>query len=398
MTRRVLYLSVGNRVNGALESLLALARGLPADNYDVCIAASKPALVEGLIAGSGIRVREAGWRPFGPLRASYDMEMARLPDWRRAAAVGAAAARQALYYPDQKRLLRRLRDEFHPDIVHINGESLLAAGAAARALGLPLVWHVRAELSRSAWGRLSGRLIPRLADTVAVVSEGLAQQLDRSRGNIAVVHDGFNLARFDPSISGAAARAEWGIPFDAPLVGFTGRLDPSKGIFDFIEAARIILSSAPKTHFLLVGAGTPEFEAQLCGRIGTLGLRERVHLTGQRSDVPALLAAMDVFVQPSWSEGLGRVLVEAMAMEKAVVATRLDAVLDLVVPEQNGLFVAPRQPEEIAAAALRFLRNRELARACGRRARADVLVRYDLRAYHQCMLRLYDSLLEPAGH
>ncbi len=394
MKRRILYLHVGDHVNGALESLLTLARALPADRYEVCIAATSADVVRKQMGDYPIAVRKAAWQPFGPLHEGYHLALARLPGWRRSAATAAAVLRLAAAYPGQRRLLRQLCAEFRPDVLHFNGFGLIAAGAAARGLGIPQVWHVRAMFGPGVWGRWAGRTIPRLADAVATISEGVAAQLDPACGNLHLVYDGFDLTRFAPSISGEGVRAAWGIPPSAPCVGFVGRLLAAKGVFDLLEAAPAILSTAPDAHFLLVGGGSEVVETQLRERIRALGLQERLHLTGQCSDVPELLAAMDVFVQPSWSEGLGRVVVEAMAMGKPVVATRLAGVQGVLIQGRNASLVEPQRPDEIARAALDFLREPKQARACGQQARQDALERFSLQAYGERMTALYDDLCQ----
>ncbi len=392
MKRRVLYLATGSIVNGALLSLQSLAGALPKDQYQVCLAATSSAPFAKLAGDPAFDLRIVPWQTFRPVREGFDLEMARLPVWRRAIAVSAAIARLIYYFPQQWRLIRRLCADFQPDVLHFNGFSLLPVGIAAKPLGIPQVWHVRAEPSQGAWGRLVSRMIPQLASAVVAVSDGTAERMDRSLGNVLVANDGADFEIFQPGVSGGPVRAELGIPAGAPCVGYVGRVLPGKGIFDWTDAAGKIAAAEADTHFIMVGGASEQVQAELHARMGSLGLEAKFHLTGPRNDVPALLAAMNVFVQPSYSEGLGRAVVEAMLMEKAIVTTPLPGLQDLIVPGKNGAFVDFHQPEQIAAQALRFLRDPALAAACGRQARQDALQRFNLEAFLERMTRMYDEV------
>ena len=281
--------------------------------------------------------------------------------------------------------------EFRPDVVHINGVPLMAAGLVTHRSGIPLVWHVRETLSKNLWGRLAGFALPRIAQALVAVSKDAADHIDRSRGNVHVIHNGVDAERCRPGISGEASRAELGIPASSPCIGFVGNMIFTKGIQDFISAAPTILELRPD-DFLLVGSGKPEFLEQLRESMVRTGCQEQFHLTGQRGDVPELVAAMDVLALPSLEEGLSRAVVEAMAMEKPVVTTSIPSNREVIVTGESGLLVEPHDPPSLAAGVLRFLADGELARRCGTAARRVVLADFSIEAHVDKLDRLYDQV------
>ena len=394
MMIRVLYLYTGKRITGALESLLALALNLPPDSYQVAIATDYVPLLKDRLEGKGVQLFQVRTRTFSRISEGVQLHNA-----------GAGAHTEPriqplkdfikllVFFPEQVRVMRRLRAQFQPDILHLNGSALISAGAAGRLLGIPVIWHVREMLGSDLWGRAAGRLLPRLAQQVVCVSEGTADRLDNSRGNIQVVYDSIYLDDFQPRPPDPAARHEFDIPDSAQVVGYVGRIIPPKGLSELVEAAPLILAQAPLVHFLLVGGWQADYKQQLEERIAALGLADRFHFAGERQDIARLYTAMDVVTLPSWSEGLGRVVIEALAMEKPMVASRLGPIAEMITDEVNGLLVAPRSPDQLAQGILRFLLTPEFARACAAAGRNVVVDRFRTDAYVRRMLQVYGKIL-----
>jgi glycosyltransferase involved in cell wall biosynthesis len=132
-----------------------------------------------------------------------------------------------------------------------------------------------------------------------------------------------------------------------------------------------VLAQLPETRFLVVGEGIerPRLEALSA----ELGLGDRVHFTGRRTDVPALLSVFDVSVLSSVTvETFPMSFLEAMAMSRALVATRVGGVPEMIEEGGNGYLVPLREPEALAAALVKTVASRETARALGRRSREIV--------------------------
>ncbi len=165
---------------------------------------------------------------------------------------------------------------------------------------------------------------------------------------VLVAHSGINLDRFsNTSVDPSAMRRSLGIPESNLVVGTVGRLTPIKGHRYLIEAAGKIVSSRPDTTFVFLGDG--ELLDELKNMAAKLGVEENIKFLGWRQDVAEVMSVFDIFVLPSLNEGMGRVLVEAMALGKPIVASDVGGIPDLVVQGKNGYLVPVGDVETLAA-------------------------------------------------
>jgi glycosyltransferase involved in cell wall biosynthesis len=238
-----------------------------------------------------------------------------------------------------------------------------------------------------------------ITDKLIVVSplnieKGLADGIGKPE-NYVVIRSGIELDRFGhPQRSRQETRAAWGIPAGAPVVGTVTRLSPQKGPLDFVRAAHLIAQAAPEVRFLMVGDGPmrPEVEEL----IKQLGLGERLILTGLRRDVPELLAAFDLFVLSSLWEGLPRVVPQAMASALPVVATAIDGSAEAIAQGVNGFLAPPGDPQAIAAAVLRLLRDPAQVQQMGQAGQVRA-VEFDVRTMVTQIAAHYEELLAGKG-
>jgi glycosyltransferase involved in cell wall biosynthesis len=188
-----------------------------------------------------------------------------------------------------------------------------------------------------------------------------------------------------------AIKAAWGLS-DVPIVGTVTVLTPVKGVSHLIEAARMVCKRHPRALFVIVGDGPlrPSLERM----VHELGLMGRVVFWGLRRDVREVLSIMDVFVLPSISEGMGLSLMEAMAMERPVVASRVGGVPELVMEGDSGVLVPPADPVQLAEGILWCLEERRRATEMGRRARQRVQQLFSVErmvketdGVYQCLVR-----------
>lgn len=175
-----------------------------------------------------------------------------------------------------------------------------------------------------------------------------------------------------------------------PVIGAVARLVPIKGLQHLVDAAPQVLRHCAQARFLLVGEGEmrPALEEQARG----LGLEDRITFTGYRPDAPSLLAGMDVFVLPSLNEGMGRVLVMAMALGKPIVATRVGGVPELLGDGEAGLLVPPGDPAALAEAVCSLLRDPTRAQGLGEAGRRRVH-RYSVEAMLDMLAKLYREVM-----
>jgi glycosyltransferase involved in cell wall biosynthesis len=180
------------------------------------------------------------------------------------------------------------------------------------------------------------------------IAEHLAQGIGR-REQFVVVPSGVPVAAFRAAApTSDVARAALGLPREAYVVAALGRLVPIKGFDLLVEALPAVAAALPSTRLLIIGDGPLRraFEA----RAEALGIASRLTITGARSDVPALLAAADVLVAPSRNEGMGRAIVEAMALGVPVIGAAVGGIPTVIVDGESGRLVEPERPTAIARA------------------------------------------------
>jgi glycosyltransferase involved in cell wall biosynthesis len=292
------------------------------------------------------------------------------------------------------RLLRRLS----ADIVQSHGarSNFYARLAGARA-GVPVLCTVHNSLrdypvraARRALYLAMDRLTLPLAAGILCVAAGLAREYGR---RARVIPNGVDLAEFDPAaVSGPATRQALGLGA-GPVVGFVGRLTEQKDPLAFVRAVAAVAADVPGLQALVVGDGP--LRPALLAEAARCGVAGAFRLAGVRRDVPALLAAMDVLLLPSRSEGFPFAVLEAMAMERAVVATAVNGVPELVEDGVTGVVVPPGDAPALARAAGALLADGPRARALGRAARRRVAERFTVERMVAETEQLYRELARP---
>lgn len=290
-------------------------------------------------------------------------------------------------------LIRRERIE----LVHTH--TLAAANAlgriGARFSGARVVSHLHIENHfRAATApvlRTLDNVTARLCSALVAVSEDtrLAYERQGYPRRIEVVYNGV-----DGEFAGAGdrVREEFGVPNGAPLVGEIGRLCDVKGQRELIAA----LADVPDVRAMLVGADLEQdgaFQVELERRAADLGVRDRVVFAGRRDDVPDVLAALDVVVLPSLTEGLPLVVLEAMAARRPVVATSVGGTPELVVDGETGLLVPPRDAGALADALRRLTGDRALRERMGEAGYRRVRERFSADATTGRILEIYEEAL-----
>jgi glycosyltransferase involved in cell wall biosynthesis len=162
--------------------------------------------------------------------------------------------------------------------------------------------------------------------------------------NISVIHSGVDLNCFKRSATKSnPGKNELAIPSDSLVVGYVGWLIPIKGVTYLVNAMAEVMQRHPNSLLVLVGKGDEkgEEEVKLSKQVENLGIVDNVRFLGWRPDVGEIMSCFDIFVLPSLNEGMGRVLVEAMATGLPIVASRVGGIPDLVKHGENGLLVPP---------------------------------------------------------
>jgi glycosyltransferase involved in cell wall biosynthesis len=204
--------------------------------------------------------------------------------------------------------------------------------------------------------------------------------------------NGVDIERFSPGP--CDVRERLGIPRDAPVIGFAGRLTRDKGLPELVEAFDRILRYEPSARLLLVGwfdAAEDALDQALQERI----LRHpHTHCTGFVNDTAPYYRAMDLLVLPTWREGFPNVVLEAAATGIPAVTTQCTGARDAVVPEVTGLLIPPGYPDAICEAVIKLIRDPELRLRMGKAARAWVMEHYLQARVLSMTAEYYRNLLE----
>jgi glycosyltransferase involved in cell wall biosynthesis len=289
------------------------------------------------------------------------------------------------------------------DLVHSNTWTTLSGALGARMAGVPHVWHIREILPN--FGGLKPALVRlslRDAARVICISDAVAAQFaGHARADqVQVVYDGLPLLATCLSASERdAVRRSYGAAPDERLIGLVGRLHPQKGQDEFLRACALLEPRLrAKCRFLIIGGAQPGYEhfrSELEALAHTSGIADRVQFLGFQAETLPIIAAMDALVLPATRpEGLGGVLLEAMAVGVPVIATRLGGPIEIIEDHVSGLLVEPRQPAQLARTLADLLDDPQLSHSIGDAGRRVVEQRFDAARTTAQIQQIYASLLD----
>ena len=284
------------------------------------------------------------------------------------------------------------------DVVHTHCSVPGAVGrVAAKLAGVPVVVHTvhgfHFQDDQPWWVRVPSRLVERalglLTDTLLTQNKDDLERAERHgigpRGRRGRIGNGIDLERFRPAAPPPFAAGR------ALVVLCAARFEPVKNHTLLLDAAARL--AARGRAFVLRLVGTGELEAMVRARVRGLGLEDRVEFLGYRDDMPELIAGSDVCVLPSLKEGLPRAVIEAMAMARPVVATRVPGTREVVRDGDTGFLVDPADAEGFAGALERLLLDPALREAMGARGREVAIAEFDERPIAESLRTLYLSRL-----
>ncbi len=395
MAVRVLFTDHTSSFSGAEVAMMRLIRALPADVEPAVACPPTGRLAEAL--------GEQGITQF-PI-AGTDVSF-RLHPTTTASGL-ATLARSAI-------ALRSITRRWRADVVHANGVRAGLLAIAAKYLGgPPVVVQVHDHLPQTKLGRAVREVIARGADETIAVSDWTARVFNQGlrRAVARTVYISFDQNRFRAeAYDRSAVRRGLSIADDAPLLGEVAQITPWKGQIVAIEAMPGIRAAHPEAQLLLVGhiafsgSGVRYDNAAyldlLKRRTRELGLEACVHFLGQRSDVPAIMTALDVLLLPSWDEPFGTVALEALAVGTIPVVGSSGGVTEYVEDGVCGQVVAPTDTARWVEAVTELLSSEELRRAMSERGRV-VAARFTDEAYAAGCTAAYEAALRkprPSRH
>lgn len=297
--------------------------------------------------------------------------------------------------------LRRTLAALQPHVLH----TILWSGnsygrLAALGLGIPVVIAAeRNVIRRPAWQRLLERALDRTTTAYLANAEAIVDELTRYGGlpaaKMQVVHNGIDVGALPPfTPERRDARRRLGLDPDRRLVAQVGRLEPQKDYPTFLAAMARVAARVPDVDFLVVGDGAERDRIERAA--AAAGIAPRTHLLGLRHDVPAILAAAEVMVLASRWEGMPNVVLEAMAMGAATVATDVGGARTLLA-DGAGQVVGVGDAGAIAAAVCALLADEPAREATVVRARRRVERDFSTERMAVATMQLYDRLLAEAA-
>lgn len=295
-------------------------------------------------------------------------------------------------------IARRLTEgEF--DLLHTHGYKANILGfLAARLAGVPIIGTVRLHtettipLKLYKWLDL---LALRLCDHVVTVSEDLRQEVlgaGLPPDKVTTILNSIDVTSFaNQAARGVPAREELGLGPGGHVVTAIGRLTSQKGYSYLLQGVPLVLQTLPETRFLIAGDGP--LRGKLEREAHSLGVGSSVRFLGYRTDIAPLIALSDLIVMASLREGLPNVILEALALAKPVVATRVGGIPEIITHQVSGILVPSRDPVRLAEGILQVLTTPALARELGERGWQEVTGRFTVTTMVDRTIALYRQVL-----
>lgn len=297
------------------------------------------------------------------------------------------------------RLVRLLR-QIRPAVVHTRNWATFDAVPAARLARVAVLVHgehgrdISDPDGRNRRRRRLRRVLSPLVDKFVAVSHDLERWLIEDvrlpARKVVAIRNGVDLTRFG-NVDRGEARAHLGLPPESLVVGTVGRLDPVKDQAALIRAFAAMRHARPDCRVLIAGDGP--CHGDLRALVTGLGVEDRIHLLGERRDIPEVLAAMDVFVLPSIAEGISNTVLEAMATGLPVVATAVGGNPELVEDGVTGRLVPRRNPSALVAGIEAYLDDPHLRAVHGKASRQRAVEHFGLDRMANAYSNLYAGLL-----
>jgi glycosyltransferase involved in cell wall biosynthesis len=276
-----------------------------------------------------------------------------------------------------------------PDLLHANTNFTSEySGVLSLWTKIPAIGHIR---DIEPLGRM-GRWMIRQNAKVIAISDAVKQYLISEcipEHQIVRVYDGVDLRQYQPPqpIS----------PNNSVIVGLIGQIGERKGHLYLLEAARRLLQTHPEVRFWIVGKepahSKEHYTEQLYRYVEENHLESHVKFWGFRTDIPDILSRLDILVLPSLQEPFGKIVIEAMAMEKPVVASKVGGVPEIVMDGKTGLLIPPGDSDAICQALQQLIEDREKREQMGREGRKRVEQMFSLEKHVHKIQQVYEAIL-----
>jgi L-malate glycosyltransferase len=386
---RILCVNHTGLVSGAERVLLEILRGLDRDKFEAVVTCP----VQGGLADEVAKL-EVEWFPLPAVRARFSWR----PDRTIQACSGLFKTATAL---------RRKVAMTAPAIIHANSvRAGIVATLAAAGTGTPVIWHVHDTLPSHPLSSAIRAIAFAARNTrIIAVSRSAAKHFQGRfpmSKKICTIHNGVDLSRFPvKQPTDSVFRKSIGLSEEDFLVCAIGQVCARKGLLELVEALASIQHEAPRIHLAIVGKVVFPHEGAyleiLHAAATRLNLIERVHFTGEISNVSAVLRAADLLVLNSRDEPFGLVLIEAMASGTPVLATRVGGIPEIVTDGENGWLVEKADTPALASKLLELSGGEDQLAQVARRALLTAHSRFSVKRLQQELEQFYTKLASSAN-
>ena len=301
--------------------------------------------------------------------------------------------------------VRRLVKEYTPDIVYAHSSK---AGAIARIADIGLKNHciynphgwafnMRCSAKKKAMYTVIEKMAAPFCDKIICISDAEKQSaFDKkicTKRKLQVIFNGVDIENYEKGVHGAVGRKDLNIPEDAFVVGMVGRMSPQKAPDVFVKMAKKVKDEVPNAHFIIVGNGNQESEIRKYAEDN--GFTDSLHITGWVDNPLSYVELFDVACLLSRWEGFGLALPEYMMASKPIVATRVDAIPNIIQDKKNGLLVEVDDAVGASEAVLRFYRDDGLRNRLVAQGMEDVHKKFNVRRVSEEHEKLFEKIVKP---
>lgn len=401
--KRILYFHHGGGLGGAPMSLFYLIKQMDRTRYEPIVITLHDGPVVELYRRNDIQTIVAE-----DITNFSHTEL----EWYGGAALWRLPIQLAKYQASVAAARRYIR-KFDPDLVHLNSSTLAAVARAAKLEKYPVVWHIREPIHNGYFGWRREWLKKQIAEDatrVIAISDYDASRLTPSP-NIRVIYNFVDFSVFDRNLSAGEARRKFNLTPAQNIVTLLGGVAYPKGTLPFVQALGRVKKALPTTKFLIAGPPpsvgdtsrlkslakfvlqADAYDRQVMAAASEGITAGAIRFIGLRSDIPQVLAATDVLVFPSVVPHFARPILEAGAMAKPVVGSRLGGPLELVQDNVTGLLVPPNDPEALAEALIGLLKDPARMTQLGEAGYQQAREKFDAVKNAQRTFDVYEEIL-----
>lgn len=399
---RVLFVAHDSQLYGAQLALLDILRNLDRSEFTPTVVAPQPGPFTEKVTQMGITVVTGVVMRWVFKRSPISLASLLRTPWT----LFRTPAIYALFLcglPARVGMLLFLIRRHNIDVVYTNTITVVDGAAAARISRRPHIWHLHEQIDASievlrlfpgTW--FSRTVVPKLSSRIVVASCALRAKLfldEYPSSKVTIIYNGVDTNLFRPRQPEYFLHSELSVPSDVPLIGICGAIQEGKGLEVFIRAAAEVTMTHPTAHFVIIGDGHESYIAHLHEIVRKVGLADKVHFTGWRSEVSAIFCELEMIVIASMQEAFGRTAIEAMAVGKPVVSTRCGGPEEVIDHGKTGFLVDIDDHNKLASSISELLSNQLLAHEMGLAGRIKVEKCFSVQDVAEGVQRIISSVV-----